>query len=59
MELLSKELFEAVRKEYPDFSAAEAIAFVQTEYLAHIANNIKMSKCSEGKYNKGFMEDML
>ncbi len=39
MKLQSKELFETVRKEYPDFSAAEAIAFVQAEYLAQIAKN--------------------
>lgn len=39
MELQSKELFEAVRKEYPEFSAAEAIAFVHSEYLAQIAKN--------------------
>ncbi len=55
MKLQSKELFEAVRKEYPDFSAAEAIAFVQAEYLAQIAKNIKTTECLEEKYNKGFM----
>lgn len=39
MELKSKELFEAVRKEYPELSASETIAFVRAECLAHIAEN--------------------
>lgn len=56
MELQSKELFEAVRKEYPEFSAAEAIAFVHAEYLAQIAKGMKTTECSEGECNKRFME---
>lgn len=44
MKLSSKELFEAVRREYPDFSTVEVIAFVQAEYLARIANGA--DKCN-------------
>ncbi len=43
MELKSRELFEAVKKEYPELSASEIIAFVQAEYLAHIAENMNYS----------------
>lgn len=43
MELKSKELFEAVKKEYPELSASEVIAFIQAEYLAHIAENTNKS----------------
>lgn len=43
MTLKSKELFETVKKECPDFSDAEIIAFVQNEYLAQIAENSNKS----------------
>lgn len=43
MELKSKELFEAVKKEYPELSASEVIAFIQAEYLAHIAESTNKS----------------
>lgn len=43
MELKSTELFEAVKNEYPELSASEVIAFVQAEYLAHIAENTDRS----------------
>lgn len=52
MELKSKELFEAVKKEYPELSASEVIAFVRAECLAHIAENTTANICSEDECGK-------